>query len=100
MTIRSEEFDDIYFSPEDGVAETEYVFLRGNNLPQNWLNKDHFTIAETGFGTGLNFFVAWDMFEQAASPQQSLHFVSFHLAFRFSLLFILIPCCNSVNWTV
>ncbi|MEC7703449.1 MAG: bifunctional tRNA (5-methylaminomethyl-2-thiouridine)(34)-methyltransferase MnmD/FAD-dependent 5-carboxymethylaminomethyl-2-thiouridine(34) oxidoreductase MnmC [Pseudomonadota bacterium] len=77
MTIRSEEFDDIYFSPEDGVAETEYVFLRGNNLPQNWLDKDHFTIAETGFGTGLNFFVAWDMFEQTASPQQSLHFVSF-----------------------
>ena len=77
MTIRSAEFDDIYFSPDDGAAETEYVFLRGNNLPQNWIGRDYFTICETGFGTGLNFLVAWDMFEKTAAPQQHLHFISF-----------------------
>lgn len=29
-------FDDVYFSREGGVAETEHVFLRGNGLPARW----------------------------------------------------------------
>ena len=41
------------------MAETEYVFLRGNGLPQAWEHREDFTIIETGFGTGLNFLVAW-----------------------------------------
>ena len=49
-------YDDIYFSKDDGVAETEYVFLKQNNLPNAWANKSNFSILETGFGTGLNFF--------------------------------------------
>lgn len=49
------EFDDIYFSKEGGIAETEYVFLKQNGLPDSWIGKKQFVIAETGFGTGLNF---------------------------------------------
>lgn len=77
MTIRSEEFDDIYFSPEDGVAETRHVFLAGNGLPDRWQGRDDFTIAETGFGTGLNFLCAWDMFEKTTGAGQRLHYISF-----------------------
>ncbi len=77
MTLRSEEFDDIYFSPEDGVAETEYVFLAGNNLPAAWQDKPYFTICETGFGTGLNFFTTWECFENSANTDQHLHYISF-----------------------
>ena len=58
MTLRSVQFDDIYFSPENGLEETRHVFLNGNNLPELWNNKSHFVIAETGFGTGLNFLAA------------------------------------------
>lgn len=77
MTIRSEEFDDIYFSPENGVAETRHVFLAGNDLPARWRGRPHFTIAETGFGTGLNFLCAWDMFEKTAGAGQKLDYISF-----------------------
>lgn len=77
MTIRSEEFDDIYFAPEDGVAETRHVFLAGNGLPARWQGRDHFTIAETGFGTGLNFLCAWDLFEKTAGQEQALDYISF-----------------------
>jgi tRNA 5-methylaminomethyl-2-thiouridine biosynthesis bifunctional protein len=78
MTIRSTQFDDIYFSAEDGVAETEYVFMRGNNLPAAWQGRPYFTICETGFGTGLNFLVAWELFEQTCTDNQKhLHFISF-----------------------
>lgn len=74
---RSEHFDDIYFAVEDGLAESRYVFLEQNNLPHSWHHKDQFVIAETGFGTGLNFLCAWDLFEKTTSPRQHLHYYSF-----------------------
>lgn len=51
----SPHFGDIYFNPKDGLAETRYVFLEGNNLPTGWQDRESFVIGETGFGTGLNF---------------------------------------------
>ncbi len=72
----SEEFDDIYFSKEDGLAETAHVFLNGNDLPDAWTDKAHFTIFETGFGTGLNFFSVWKLFEETAKGNQRLDFIS------------------------
>ncbi|MBI4030592.1 MAG: bifunctional tRNA (5-methylaminomethyl-2-thiouridine)(34)-methyltransferase MnmD/FAD-dependent 5-carboxymethylaminomethyl-2-thiouridine(34) oxidoreductase MnmC [Proteobacteria bacterium] len=77
MSLRSAQFDDIYFSPEDGLAETRHVFIDGNNLPKAWEGKPRFVIAETGFGTGLNFLAAWAMFEKMAQPDQKLHYISF-----------------------
>ncbi len=51
----SDEFGDVYFSPEGGLAETEHVFLRGNDLLRRWQAPGRFAIGELGFGTGLNF---------------------------------------------
>lgn len=73
---RSEHFDDIYFAVENGLEETKHVFLAGNGLPERWSGRSRFTIAETGFGTGLNFIAAWQAFEQTSSPQQMLQYVS------------------------
>lgn len=67
-------FDDPYFSLDDGVAETQHVFLAGNGLPQRF--SDGFRIAELGFGTGLNLLVtlqAW----RASHQTGMLHFTSF-----------------------
>ena len=74
---RSEQFDDVYFSADNGLAESRYVFLKGNNLPDRWAGKDRFVIAETGFGTGLNFLAAWKLFIETAEPEQTLDFISF-----------------------
>lgn len=60
---RSKQFDDVYFSAENGFAETQHVFIRGNGLPQAWAGRD-FTIFETGFGTGLNFLCAWRLWNE------------------------------------
>lgn len=51
------QFDDPYFSVENGLEETRHVFLSGNNLPDRF--SDGFHIAELGFGTGLNLLAAW-----------------------------------------
>jgi len=40
------------------------------------LDRDLFTIGETGFGTGLNFLCAWQLWRECAPPDARLHFVS------------------------
>ncbi|WP_435641160.1 FAD-dependent 5-carboxymethylaminomethyl-2-thiouridine(34) oxidoreductase MnmC [Micavibrio aeruginosavorus] len=81
--IRSEIFDDIYFSAANGWAETQHVFLGGNNLAQRWVHemgdRTRFTIAETGFGTGLNMLSAWALFDEVAPDHLKLDLVSFEL---------------------
>ena len=75
--IRSDVFDDIYFSPDDGMAETRHVFIDGNHLPGGWAGRDWFTVAETGFGTGLNFLSAWDVFDRTAERGAVLDYLSY-----------------------
>lgn len=74
---RSVQFDDIYFSRQGGRAESEHVFLHAQQLTQRWQNhpRPFFTIGETGFGTGLNFLVAWQALKQR-QPHLRLHFIS------------------------
>jgi tRNA 5-methylaminomethyl-2-thiouridine biosynthesis bifunctional protein len=74
----SQQFDDVYFSRDSGLAETQHVFLQHNQLEQRWsaLTDKHFTIAETGFGTGLNFLCAWDLWRARAPNNAILHYVS------------------------
>ncbi|MEZ5946614.1 MAG: FAD-dependent cmnm(5)s(2)U34 oxidoreductase, partial [Hyphomonas sp.] len=52
---------DVYFTAGDGLGETRAVFLTGCGLPEAWAGRESFTIAETGFGTGLNFLAAWEL---------------------------------------
>ncbi|WP_420434415.1 tRNA (5-methylaminomethyl-2-thiouridine)(34)-methyltransferase MnmD [Hyphobacterium sp.] len=70
------DFGDIYFSAQDGLAETRAVFLAGCGLPQAWQGRDCFTIGELGFGTGLNFLAAWQMWRDTRPDDGRLHFVS------------------------
>ncbi|WP_339079214.1 bifunctional tRNA (5-methylaminomethyl-2-thiouridine)(34)-methyltransferase MnmD/FAD-dependent 5-carboxymethylaminomethyl-2-thiouridine(34) oxidoreductase MnmC [Pseudomonas sp. TMP9] len=75
----SSQFADVYFSNENGLAETRYVFLANNQLPERFsalTGDQQLVIGETGFGTGLNFLCAWQLFEQQACPAARLHFVS------------------------
>jgi tRNA 5-methylaminomethyl-2-thiouridine biosynthesis bifunctional protein len=76
---RSRVFDDVYFSDKSGLDETRYVFLEQNRLAERFaaLPADgRLVIGETGFGTGLNFLCAWQLFEQHAVAGARLHFVS------------------------
>ena len=75
----SSTFGDVYFSRTNGLEETRHVFLQHNQLSECWqqLNAgEHFTIAETGFGSGLNFLAAWQLWLTAAPASAQLHFVS------------------------
>jgi tRNA 5-methylaminomethyl-2-thiouridine biosynthesis bifunctional protein len=85
-------YQDVYFSRDSGPDETRHVFLQHNQLRERWLamhaepqkntesampdQARHFTIAETGFGTGLNLLCAWQLWEETAPPHARLHFIS------------------------
>ncbi|MEX1214893.1 bifunctional tRNA (5-methylaminomethyl-2-thiouridine)(34)-methyltransferase MnmD/FAD-dependent 5-carboxymethylaminomethyl-2-thiouridine(34) oxidoreductase MnmC [Saccharospirillum sp.] len=76
---RSTHFDDFYFSTDNGYAETDYVFLQGNGLAQRFAQlaeHSHFTVAETGFGTGLSALATWELFEQTAPATARLTYIS------------------------
>ncbi|MGI3169689.1 tRNA (5-methylaminomethyl-2-thiouridine)(34)-methyltransferase MnmD [Pseudooceanicola sp. C21-150M6] len=70
----SRRFDDPYFSLDNGLAETAYVFLSGNDLPDRF--HDTFHIAELGFGTGLNLLAALRLWRRYR-PGQRLYFTTF-----------------------
>ncbi|MDA7426433.1 tRNA (5-methylaminomethyl-2-thiouridine)(34)-methyltransferase MnmD [Thalassococcus lentus] len=70
----SQRFDDPYYSLENGHAETQHVFLSGNDLPNRF--KPDFHIAELGFGTGLNLLAALSAW-RASHQSGVLHFTSF-----------------------
>ena len=53
--LRSSRYGDIYFSTDNGLSETRHVFIQGTGLPDRLAEESQLTIAETGFGTGLNF---------------------------------------------
>lgn len=75
----SSEFGDIYFTTANGLEETRHVFLHHNQLAERWQTLgegEHFCIAETGFGSGLNFLAAWDLWLAIAPVSAQLHFVT------------------------
>ncbi len=78
----SPDYDDVYFSRQGGLAETHHVFLRANDLQARWLAAEQhagagvFTIAELGFGTGLNFLSCWQLWQQTGCQRLRLHFIS------------------------
>ena len=80
----SGEFGDVYFSHADGLAESRHVFLQNSQLPERLANlavKQCFTIAELGFGTGLNLLATWQLWRQlrATHPHLAsarLHFIT------------------------
>lgn len=76
----SRQFGDVYFSRADGLAETQHVFLNGNDLPQRLAGlgaHDYFLVGETGFGTGLNFLALWQLWRQVRPDNHSrLHLLT------------------------
>ncbi|MFJ6025071.1 tRNA (5-methylaminomethyl-2-thiouridine)(34)-methyltransferase MnmD [Brevundimonas sp. NPDC092305] len=73
---RSGRFDDVYFSREDGLAETRAVFLEGCGLPEAWAGRSRFVVAELGFGTGLNIAALLDLWRRTRPRGGRLHVFS------------------------
>lgn len=74
----SESFADIYYHPAAGRREVEHVFIAGNRLRERWAAGacGDFAVGETGFGTGLNFLVAAELWLARTAAPAVLHYLS------------------------
>ena len=79
--MRADDFDDLYFSADDGLGEARHVFLQGNDLAGRLAAASQFTIAETGFGTGLNFLAVMALLDDIPvcldQPPCQIDYISF-----------------------
>ena len=73
--LRADDFDDLYFDAQDGLAESQHVFIKGTQLQDKLDTSSHLTIAETGFGTGLNFLAVLDLL--TAFPHHQIDYISY-----------------------
>ena len=67
-------FADGYYGGADGLAEARHVFLDGNDLAARFAAGGHLTIAETGFGTGLNCLAVMALLDR--HPDMQLDYIS------------------------
>ncbi len=76
----SPEFDDVYFSFANGVEETEHVFIHHNQILARFsalsIKNKSFVIAETGFGSGLNFLITVKHWLELSENNECLFFYS------------------------
>ena len=72
----STQFGDIYASTRDALAETDFVFLEASGFKDAVPQQTTLSVAETGFGTGLNFLSSWAYWKQHQQGDGNLHFLS------------------------
>lgn len=77
--LLSLDYGDVYFQSGEGLDESRYVFLEQNKLADRFAALDNmsFTVAELGFGTGLNFLLTADLFLNTAPATAQLDYVAF-----------------------
>ena len=76
----SRRFGDVYSSRDGGAGEARHVFLEGNRLAARFSalseRPSFVSVGELGFGTGLNFLLARELFRNAAPKNARLCYVS------------------------
>jgi len=77
QSIKSDDYNEFYFHSEDGVGESNFVFVDSNNLKKRFRSSDQFMIAELGFGTGLNFLNTWKLWLKEKKENSTLNYIGF-----------------------
>lgn len=70
----SQKYDDIYFSHADPEAEKQFVFIEANRLAERMRHSETFTVAELGFGFGLNYALTVHAAKRADCLHRLLYF--------------------------
>ncbi len=73
----SSRYNDTYATTAGAEAESEHVFIHGNNLPGRFKEAQTFTIAELGFGTGLNLLKTLQFWSNESAPESRLEYIGF-----------------------
>jgi tRNA 5-methylaminomethyl-2-thiouridine biosynthesis bifunctional protein len=80
LGVYSNLYKDIFFDKTDAIKESEHVYIKTNKLATRFKKISNYTIAELGFGTGLNFLLTWKLWLEVRKPKSSLTYISFESA--------------------
>ncbi len=80
LGVYSNLYGDIFFDKTDAIKESEHVYIKTNKLASRFKKKSNYTIAELGFGTGLNFLLTWKLWLQVKTSKSTLTYISFESA--------------------
>ena len=75
-TPYSTDFEDFYFNSAQSIEDSLYVYFDANQLAERISGSSTLTVAETGFGTGLNFLLTAQLWLEKSTSNQKLHFIS------------------------
>ena len=67
---------DVYFATNNGILESDHVFINGIGAPDIWQKSNRFVIGEAGFGTGLNFLNTWSKWRSSSRVGSRLYYVA------------------------
>ncbi len=75
------DYEDVYYSENLALEESTHVFLQANKLAQRWqeLGSENFTIAELGFGAGINFLNCCRLWCNTAPANAQLNYLACEL---------------------
>lgn len=78
----SRDTGDIYFSTEDGLHESDYVFIEGNRLRSRWATHSEasFVVAEIGVGSALNVALTCQRWLENRPAGKTLHYIGIERA--------------------
>lgn len=76
LRLVNKTYEDIYFSPKNGMEETNLVYLKGNDLEARMRKAERFVVAETGFGTGLNLLMLLKLWQSLGDEAPHLHYIT------------------------
>ena len=72
-TPYSLDFDDYYFNSKGGLEESKFVYSESFEFKES----ENFTISESGFGLGLNFFLTLKRFLSSTKKPKKLFYIAF-----------------------
>lgn len=70
-------YGDVFFSADNGIKESEHVFIKNNFLTERFKTNSDFFIGETGFGTGLNFALTCKFWGDLSLESSTLFFTTY-----------------------
>lgn len=72
-------FNEGYFSDTGAVTEAQITYIQANSLAERFITNRNVTIAELGFGFGLNFLLTAQLWQQLSCKNTWLDYIAFEL---------------------
>lgn len=76
-TLHSARFNETYHARTGAFVRATRMFMAGTDTPGRWRGKPHFTVADIGFGVGINFLTLWEAWRRDPQRPRALHVVAF-----------------------